>query len=396
MAVNELGFNQLATILNQIQQQATGQSAPVATDTSSFVSVGQTVLKTGYDNMLNAISQVLGRTIFSVRPYDRKFRGLDVDSMRWGNHVRKITALDKPFEEDDRMKLVDGQAIDPFVVNKPSVIQTNFYGENVYQKSLTLFRDQLDTAFTGPDQFGSFVSMVMQNASDMIEQAHEEMSRMTLVNLIGAKQIYAGSVDTSGAHVFNLLAVYNQEMKTSLTPETVRQPANFEPFVKWAYAQIKSISDMMTERTTLYHYNFGQAIPRHTPKSAQRLFIYSPDVNSIETSVLSSVFHPDSVSDKIDITERVNFWQAVKGGPSINVTPSYVKADGSSAKGAKVELPYVFAVLMDREAAGVTTVNQWSDSIWNPRGGYSNLYWHFTDRYYNDFSENALIFTIEE
>ena len=49
---------------------------------------------------------------------------------------------------------------------------------------------------------------------------------------------------------------------------------------------------------------------------------------------------------------------------------------------------------MDREAAGVTTVNQWSDSIWNPRGGYSNLYWHFTDRYYNDFSENAVVFTI--
>lgn len=396
MAVNDLGFNQLATILNQIQQQATGQTGLVATDTASFVSVGQTVLKTGYDNMLNAISQVLGRTIFSIRPYDRKFRGLEVDSMRWGNHVRKITAIDKPWEEDDRMKLVDGEAIDPFVVNKPSVIQTNFYGENVYQKSMTLFRDQLDTAFTGPDQFGSFVSMVMQNASDMIEQAHEEMSRMTLVNLIGAKQTYAGSVDTSGIHVVNLLSIYNNEMGTSLTPATVRQPANFEPFIKWAYAQIKSISDMMTERTTMYHYNFGQAIPRHTPKRDQRLFIFSPDVNSIETSVLSSVFHPDSVSDKIDITERVNFWQAATYGPAINVTPSYVAADGSSARGARVEMPYVFAVLMDREAAGVTTVNQWSDSIWNPRGGYSNLYWHFTDRYYNDFSENAVIFTIEE
>lgn len=396
MAVNELGFNQLATILNSIQQQATGQSGAVATDTASFVTVGQTILKTGYDNVLNAISQVLGRTIFSVRPYDRKFKGLEVDSMRWGNHVRKITTLDKPWEEDDRMKLVDGQAIDPFVVNKPSVIQTNFYGENVYQKSLTLFRDQLDTAFTGPDQFGSFVTMVMQNASDMIEQAHEEMNRMTLVNLIGAKQTYAGNVDTTGIHVVNLLVAYNNEMGTSLTPATVRQPANFEPFIKWAYAQIKSMSDMMTERTTMYHYNFGVAIPRHTPKKDQRLFIFSPDVNSIETSVLSSVFHPDSVSDKIDITERVNFWQAAKGGPSIDVTPSYVTADGSSARATRVQLPYVFAVLMDREAAGVTTVNKWSDSIWNPRGGYSNLYWHFTDRYYNDFSENAVVFTIEE
>lgn len=394
MAVNELGFNQLATILNAIQQQATGQSGPVATDTSSFVTVGQTVLKTGYEPMLNAISQVLGRTIFSIRPYDRKFKGLEVDSQRWGNHVRKITPLDKPFEEDDRIKLVDGQSIDPFVVNKPDAIQTNFYGENVYQKSLTLFRDQLDTAFQGPEQFGSFVSMIMQNASDLIEQAHEDMARMTLANLIGAKKIYQDTVDTAGTHVVNLLTEYNSYAGTTLTAATVKQPANFEPFIKWAYAFIKTVSDKMTERSNLYHYNFGENIARHTPKRDQRLFIYSPEINNVEASVLSSVFHPDEVSNKIDITERVNFWQGIKSGGAINVTPSYVNALGASTTGAAQSLDYVFAVLMDREAAGVTMVNQWSDSIWNPRGGYSNLYWHFTDRYFNDFSENAVIFII--
>ena len=395
MAVNDLGFNQLATILNAIQQQATGQSAPVATDTSSFVTVGQTVLKTGYEPMLNAISQVLGRTIFSIRPYDRKFKGLEVDSQRWGNHVRKITPLDKPFEEDDRIKLVDGQSIDPFVVNKPDAIQTNFYGENVYQKSLSLFRDQLDTAFQGPEQFGSFVSMIMQNASDLIEQAHEDMARMTLANLIGAKKIYQDTVDTTGTHVVNLLTEYNTYAGTTLTAATVKQPANFEPFIKWAYAFIKTVSDKMTERSNLYHYNFGKNIARHTPKRDQRLFIYSPEINNVEASVLSSVFHPDEVSNKIDITERVNFWQGIKSGGNVNVTPSYVNALGASTTGTAQSLDYVFAVLMDREAAGVTMVNQWSDSIWNPRGGYSNLYWHFTDRYYNDFSENAVIFIIE-
>ena len=150
----------------------------------------------------------------------------------------------------------------------------------------------------------------------------------------------------------------------------------------------------MTERSNLYHYNFGENIARHTPKRDQRLFIYSPEINNVEASVLSSVFHPDEVSNKIDITERVNFWQGITSGGTVNVTPSYVKADGSSDTGTAQSIDYVFAVLMDREAAGVTTVNQWSDSIWNPRGGYSNLYWHFTDRYYNDFSENAVVFTI--
>jgi hypothetical protein len=51
---------------------------------------------------------------------------------------------------------------------------------------VTLYKDQLDQAFTGPDQFGSFISLVMQNASDQLEQARETIKRNTLVNLIGA------------------------------------------------------------------------------------------------------------------------------------------------------------------------------------------------------------------
>ena len=191
---SDLTFNQLSTVLSDIVAQATGQKALAPLNTASFITVAKKGLEAGYDPLSTAISQVLSRTIFSVRPYSRKFKGLNVSNQRYGNHVRKLLTIDKPFEDDDRLKLVDGESIDQYRVNKPKVLQTNFYGANVYQKSVTIYKDQLDCAFSSPDEFASFISMVMQNASDMIEQAHEETARATIGNLIAG--IYAIETDT--------------------------------------------------------------------------------------------------------------------------------------------------------------------------------------------------------
>ena len=169
---NALTKNQIYTVLNSIAAQATGNSALVATDTSSFVTVADVTLKSSYDTVISAISQVLSRTIFSIRPYTRKFRSLETDAITFGNHVRKLAIMDKDWEADEREPLVDGQSVDQWKINKPSVLQTNFYGQEVYQRHYTLFKDQLDVAFSSEREFARFVAMVTQNCSDIIEQAH--------------------------------------------------------------------------------------------------------------------------------------------------------------------------------------------------------------------------------
>lgn len=186
---NDLTFNQLATILNAITAQATGTSAIAVTDTSSFITAGQEALKAGYDTLGTAISQVLSNTIFSIRPYSAKFKGLEMTQQQYGNITRKLTAIDKPFKNNpglDPTLLVDGGSVDPWVIDKPLVQQMNWYGAETVQRQLTLWDYQLDQAFSGPDQLASFVTMMMQNVSDTLEQARENTKRMTLVNLIGA------------------------------------------------------------------------------------------------------------------------------------------------------------------------------------------------------------------
>ena len=46
------------TVLNALAYQATGRTDLTATDTSSFVSVGETVLATGVENVASALSIV--------------------------------------------------------------------------------------------------------------------------------------------------------------------------------------------------------------------------------------------------------------------------------------------------------------------------------------------------
>ena len=399
---NDLSFNQLSTVLTAITNQATGVKNIEPVDTSTFVTVAQTALKTGYDPLTTAISQVLSKTIFSVRPYSRKFKGLNVSNQRYGNHVRKLLTIDKPFEDDDRLKLVDGESIDQYKVNKPKVLQTNFYGANQYQKSVTIYKDQLDCAFSSPDEFGSFISMVMQNASDMIEQAHEETARATINNLISG--IYDAEVKTQtplaqangGKRAINLLKLYNQMNGGTLTVNDVFKTANFESFVKFAFSTINTIADLMTDRNTLFSSQLADyTIIRHTPKDKMKFYLYTDLVNKINSEVYSTVFNPDFL--KLVDFERVNFWQSALDPSSIKNKPVVLKEDGtlSSASNA-VEINNVFGVLFDEEAAGYTTVNEWSQpSPFNARGGYYNQFWHFTDRYWNDFTENAVIFYLE-
>lgn len=400
---NDLSFDQLSTVLTAITNQATGVSNIAPLDTASFVSTAQTALKTGYDPLTTAISQVLSKTIFSVRPYTRKFKGLNVSNQRYGNHVRKLLTIDKPFEDDDRLKLVDGESIDQYKVNKPKVLQTNFYGANVYQKSVTIYKDQLDCAFSSPDEFASFISMVMQNASDMIEQAHEETARATINNLVsgiykGETTAGAGAVATAngGRRAINLLALYNQMNASTLKVADVFKAVNFESFVKFAFSTINTIADLMTDRNTLFSSQLSDyTVIRHTPKDRMKFYLYTDLVNKINSEVYSSVFNPDFL--KLVDFERVNFWQSALNPSQINTKPNILYKDGTVKTASATTISNLFGVLFDEEAAGYTTVNEWSQpSPFNARGGYYNQFWHFTDRYWNDFTENAVIFYIED
>ena len=153
---------------------------------------------------------------------------------------------------------------------------------------------------------------------------------------------------------------------------------------------------MLTERTVNFNINVtGKPVTRHTPYQMQKVYLYAPEEYSITARVIADTFHDTYL--KFADHEMVNFWQSVKAPDTINIKPIYLKADGSlTSPTSAVNQANVFGVIFDENAVGYTVCNQWQQATpFNARGGYSNLFWHFTDRYWNDFTENGIVLLMD-
>lgn len=410
MAVNNLDFNQAATLLSSIlyyAQGRTGTAPTVPATEQEFVSVGQMALKTGYDKLATAISQVLSETIFSVRPYSRKFKDLNVSEQMYGAITRKLAVVDKPFEDDQKFDLVDGQSVDHYEVKKPLVLQLNFYGANEFQDHVTIYTEQLNMSMTGSAQFGQFITMVMQNMSDKIEQAHEELARRAL-NVMIADSIWLA--DSTGGNSpycesVHLISEYNALTGLSLTSTTVFQPANFPAFIKFCSARVASMSDMFTNRTLKFHQNItGKELMKHTPKADQRLYMVSDFLNKIKAMALSEIFHENMA----DITAQpIDYWYDIANPYKATAENAVcLKADGTLENlenpSDDFAAPYniadlkVVGVLFDRDACGYATVKHTvSNTPLNAAGLFYNTYYHFTDKYWVANEENCVVFLLD-
>lgn len=405
MSVNTLNFEQVSTVLTSIVKQATGQTLLTPTDTGSFVSVAQVALRADRDAVMQAIGNVIGRTIFAVRPYSAKMTGLMMDTFRWGNVMRKLSIADKDWQDDPAYEWPalwdagqtppsgDGQSIDPWTIKKPDILQTNFYGASVYFDEMTIFEDQLETAFQGPEQLASFLGLIMTNLSDRMEQSNEGLRRGLVANAI-ASVIDEGQTD----RVVHLLTEYNTAIGASpaLTKKDIMNPSNFAPFMKWVYSRVAAVSALMTERSLKFQTIIAaKPVMRHTPYQDQRVYMYAPARFDIDARVLADTFH-DNYLRYADV-ETVNYWQSIDTPDSINITPAYTDTAGVLySPTTPVNQSDVFGIIFDRDCMGMTTLdNRVLSTPLNSKGLYRNLHLHSKRRVVQDLTEKCVVFLLD-
>lgn len=388
-AGGDLNIVQISTLLNTILGQARLNTAAVV-DTSSFISVAQTALKCAPDVLLESISQMFtNRDIISIRPYTRKFRGLERSAMEWGNAVRKLNYVDSPMEENPAWELTDGESVDMYTVKTTDILQTNFYGQATWEQEFSVFDYQLNIAFANPYSFQAFMSGMYQNKADQREQAHESLARATILNLIGG--VLLGNTTDGNVKV---LTLYNAQNGTSLTKADVLKSENFPDFLKFFVAMVKIYLKLMSERSQKFQINVtGKPITRHTPREDIMMYLYTPFFEKAKTMVYGDIFHENYMN--IGNYEEVNFWQSIDDTQAINVTAAYTDATGAVKTGT-ADNENVLGIIFDREAAGYNTIiNRSWTTPYNGKGAYTNNGISFSDRYYNDFTEKAIVFTLD-
>lgn len=402
-------------LMNLLVKEATGQDATIqVVDSSTFVSAGEKLLATGTENVLNALSLVLGRTFMAVRPYNAKLSLINaVNSGEYAHRMRKISfyARESKASGDYNTQLftnladgfTNGQNIDDgsaqstksmWEQNQPKPLEINFSGSSVWEDSTTVYEYQLQAAFRSEAEFAEFVSGIMTEKANDIESQKEAFNRMTLLNFMAG--VY--DLNQTGS-VVNLTYEYNQKFGTSYTSAQLRS-TYLESFCKFMASRIKIDSDRLENRSEKCHLVpalEGYTLLRHTPKDRQRLMLYNPLMVETQTFVFPSLFNEQYL--KMENYEGVMFWQNENDPSAIKVTPAIPNsADYTQQKaGDTVNLGYVAGMLYDVDALMIDYQLERSNTTpLEARKGYRNIWWTFSKNAINDFTENAIIYIMAD
>lgn len=421
-----LSIEQAGRVLNAAFKQATGQEVVSQLATGDYVSIATMAQRVGYEQMTNALSQVLTRTYIRVRAYSAKFRSLIKTEEQYGNMVRKITYIDRDIPEGDMTRQIeDGKEYSPYKVRKPQAIQTAYYGFNHIDDYITIFKNQWDTALSSGSELQRFISGIMQEWYNKLEQYHEQYSRATLINLIGGTQAYNKDTAVTGARltrpemVRHLLTEYNTEHGTTLTRDALLADRTaFTQFAEDLAYKMDTIVRQMGERTTLYHVSPLKSITaegvavtvpikRHTPRENLQCYMLAPFWDRVKRVVRPGLFANEYL-EYIKFDE-VAFWQNIETPEQINANVSYFKPAKVFTGGNKttysmfndsdtaaVELPYVLGVMFDDEAAAICYKNMWSAATpMNPAHGFQTNYIHEDVQWRNDNTENCCVLLLD-
>lgn len=382
-------------IVNDMNQQMFGTKEIAVVDATSFVSVGEKMLRSGTENIMNAMAVTFMNNYFPNTPYIGKVRIIDETAERWGAVTLETVPLhqDEEASEDTNTDLNDaqfddGSSVDMYKVKKPKVVQLKFYGTKKEQNHITRLDDQLSQSFRSAEEFGRFYVSVMTEFRNDIEQAMEAGRRLAICN-------YIAGLSAMGLYEIDLTNEYNTEHGTKYTGLQLRTTYAKE-FVPWFVAYVQNLSDCMTERSTMYHANFaGQDILRFSPKEYQKFIMLNSFWKQAQTSVLSAAFNDKYL--KIANVEFINYWQSIKNPEQIKIKPNILDLTTGESKDAatNIELSYVLGCIFDRRAVGVNY--QFTKTITTPvnaAGDYYNTYVHYRKNYWNNYTHNGVVFVM--
>ena len=367
--------NQIYELVNTIAEQTLGTSAIKATDTSTLVALGQSIITstTNTENFMNTLVQRIGRTIISYRKCTNSLSGIVYNDIEWGAVVQKVKVEMPKMVEDKSYELVDGQSIDMYTVQKPKVKQKFFVNRTPYSTFISIQEFQLKEAFTNASAMGSFISAIFGEVQNSLEISIENLGRLTIANYIAL---------TKAPQRINLVTEYNAATGETVTPDTALFD---EPFLRFAIGRMNRYKKKLTAMSTLYN---AEGETRHTPIADQRFAILDDFQTACETQVQYAAFNKEYVNLSSNIL--VPYWQAVDSPTSINLEVS----DGAGGT-STVELDNIVGFLFDREALGTYRKEEAVlTTPMNARGRYTNTFWHEKQMWFNDMSENGLVFTL--
>lgn len=377
-----------------------------AVDTSSFVTLGEKMLRTGYTNTLDALGIVTGRLIVSARPYRGRFRIIVQLPEEWGGIERKISFYSVKEEPTTSFntqlaasQLADGNSIDPWTIRNQYPLEMRFIGAKTEQLTYTTYVDQLKTAFTNEGEFAAFMAGRLTAIGNDLETLWDARNRLHVLNAIG-------SVKEAGAarSAVNMTAFYNTFRGTTLTTAQLLSRDHFEDFIEVFMMKLEGDMELAREYNTLFHvYPAKQdgagndlVLNRHTPPEMRRLLMYMPIIRQGEKTVFPALF--DSSALRLENYEGVEYWQNPNDPAGVDVLPNILNVNtGEAANGTRQQIGTVLALFFDRDALATSVkITDVLSTPVNSKGKYFNTTYHWAFMHKEDMTENMILYYMED
>lgn len=373
---------QIYTLVNETAKESMGEKAITVKDVSSLIALGDSVLSSESDteNFLNTLVDRIARTVFSVRRYETDTEGMVRHPFEFGCIVQKIY-VDMPEAKQNNSWEIGKEGYTPVFapVIKPTAKQKLFKGITTWEVDVTIPDYMLRTAFLNETSMATFIDAIFTAMDNMITLALENNANLTRASFI-ARKLKGGK--PCGA--INLLHEYNTLTSASLTVESAMMNAEF---LAWASRAINLWVKRMSKMSVLFN---EEGYKRHTPKDKIVVNLLQDFTSACDTFLGANTFHDELV--KLPMYDSVAYWQSAGESFDFNDTSAIkIKIDESNT----IEKKGIIGIVYDYEAMGVTLNERRSTSERNNHDEYTNYYNKANIGYFNDMSENGIVFYLE-
>lgn len=381
--------NQIYNIVNSVAKMQYGAAQVTVVDTSSLIALGDSVLSSDAtkDAFMGQLTDRIGKTIFSVRPYESADENVVKHSFDFGMALQKIY-VDLPDTETNTSWEIGEEDFTPSFapVIKPTVREKLFVSLNTFEISVTIPDDILKTAFLSAEGMATMIDAIFMAVENRLEIAMESMVNLTRAAFI-ARKLSASS--KCGA--INLLAAYNTQFGTTVKAKD----ALYTPeFLRYAASQISLWTKRMRKMSSLFNdetVSTGNGYKRHTPAEDLVLTVLDDFAETTASYLQADTFHKELVA--LPRYNTVPYWQG--SGQAFDfssLSTVNVKIDADTT----VNQSGVIAVAYDWQALGATINRKKTTTEYNGRSEYTNYYTKIERGLFNDMSENGVVFYIAD
>lgn len=407
MPTNYFYPHDAAAIMTSLVKQLAAESNITKVDSNNFVDAGHTVMEAGLEKVMNAISVLITRTIVASRPYNGKFGLVAKDVDAFSDRFRKISFYSKKpmesgmFNTDENTNIGTGLgenagAGSQWEQNLSMPLEMNFFSEFAWDYEYTDVVKQLELAFESEGALVAFLNGARQQFINDLEQQLEAKNRLLVMSRMAGIKLLADSGVLGAECSVNLTKEFNSTYGTSYTTAQLLHEHRVS-FLEFFLARIKNDSDMMENRTAMFHDPMVKTVSdvpyyilRHTPKADQRMIYNKRLFTEIKLS-LAEIFNPDMLAGPDG--EGVQYWQSTQSPYSIDVVPTLP----DNATSSEVSIDVCVALLYDKD--GLMSSNSYKGMLSTPihaRKGIRNEFYHMLYSLCNDFTENSILYYMSD